>query len=124
MSTEMLQTHGRENLKLSRPATPRVDVFENAEEIVVLVDLPGVAKDDLDVRVEKDTLTLSAKVAPRAKPEWRKLSVELTTTAYERAFTLPEGTDVDRISVELASGVATLHLPKAERAKPRTIKVR
>ena len=125
MSTQTLQTVDKESLRHhARPATPPVDVLENAEEVRILVDLPGVDKEGLHVRVEKDTLTIEARVAKRERAGWSPLAIESVTTAYERVFTLPESTDVDKISVELDAGLATIRLPKSERAKPRRITVK
>ena len=92
-----------------RLATPRVDVYENEEELLLVADLPGVRAEDLDLRVEADTLTLRA----------RRGDLD-----YERTFALPSGIDADKIEATLKSGTVHLHLPKTEAVKPRTIKVR
>jgi HSP20 family molecular chaperone IbpA len=114
----------KESLRHARAATPAVDVFENADELLVVVDLPGVDKDGLTVRVEKQTLLLEGKVAARPSAQYAKLGSERFAEVYERSFAIPEAIDVDRISAELKDGVATLRLPKSERAKPRRIPVR
>lgn len=92
-----------------RVVTPEVDVYENADEFLVLADLPGVAKEALDVSFARGELTLQGTNTHRM---------------YRRVFTLPEGIDAQHIAADLHDGVLTLHLPKAPEVKPRKIEVR
>lgn len=92
----------------SRTLEPAVDVLENADTLLLLVDLPGVAKDALDVQVHGRALSIKA-----AK----------TGIAYERSFRLPDSIDQAKIHVSLAQGVARIELPKQESAKPQRIPV-
>jgi HSP20 family molecular chaperone IbpA len=124
MSMQTTRENPKESLRHARAATPAVDVFESADELLLIVDLPGVAKEGLRVHVEKGTLTLEGRVTTGAAPERTSLGSERTADVYERAFALPETIDVERIVAELADGVATLHLPKSDKAKPRRIPVR
>jgi HSP20 family protein len=101
---------------------PPVDIYETAEGLVVKADLPGVAKDNLDVRVENNLLTIrgkSAHVAP-GEPIYR----EYELVNFFRQFELNERVDQAKISADLKHGVLTLQLPKAEEAKPRKIDVK
>ncbi|HSK31091.1 MAG TPA: Hsp20/alpha crystallin family protein [Candidatus Limnocylindria bacterium] len=105
-----------------RYVTPPVDIYENGEGLVVKADLPGVAKEGLDVRVENNLLTIrgkSAHVAP-GEPIYR----EYELVNFFRQFELNERVDQSKISADLKHGVLTLLLPKAEEAKPRKIDVR
>ena len=125
MSMQTIREKERESLRHPRAVTPPVDVFENADELLVVVDLPGVDKDGLVVRVDKGTLTLEAKAAERRAPAaYTKLGGEPRAEMFERVFTLPDTVDVERIVAELKDGVATLRLPKSEKAKPRRIPIR
>jgi HSP20 family protein len=102
--------------------TPPVDIYETTEGLVVKADLPGVAKENLDVRVENNLLTIrgkSAHVAP-GEPIYR----EYELVHFFRQFELNERVDQGKISADLKHGVLTLMLPKAEEAKPRKIDVR
>jgi HSP20 family molecular chaperone IbpA len=102
--------------------TPPVDIYETAEGLVVKADLPGVAKENLDVRVENNLLTIrgkSAHVAP-GEPIYR----EYELVNFFRQFELNERVDQAKISADLKHGVLTLQLPKAEEAKPRKIDVK
>jgi HSP20 family protein len=102
--------------------TPPVDIYETTEGLVVKADLPGVAKENLDVRVENNLLTIrgkSAHVAP-GEPIYR----EYELVNFFRQFELNERVDQAKISADLKHGVLTLQLPKAEEAKPRRIDVK
>jgi HSP20 family protein len=102
--------------------TPPVDIFETGDGLVVKADLPGVAKQDLDVRVENNLLTIRGKpshVAP-GDPLYREYGL----VNLFRQFELNEKVDQSKISAELTHGVLTLTLPKAEEAKPRKIDVK
>jgi HSP20 family protein len=102
--------------------TPPVDIYETAEGLVVKADLPGVARENLDVRVENNLLTIrgkSAHVAP-GEPIYR----EYELVNFFRQFELNERVDQAKISADLKHGVLTLQLPKAEEVKPRKIDVR
>jgi HSP20 family protein len=102
--------------------TPPVDIYETVEGLVVKADLPGVAKENLEVRVENNLLTIrgkSAHVAP-GDPIYR----EYELANFFRQFELNERVDQVKISADLKHGVLTLSLPKAEEAKPRRIDVK
>jgi len=102
--------------------TPPVDIYETPDGLVVTADLPGVAKEGLDVRVENDLLTIRGKTAHigSGEPVYR----EYALVNFFRQFELNERVDASKISAELKHGVLTLNLPKAEQAKPRKIEVR
>ena len=102
--------------------TPPVDIYETQEGLIVKADLPGVAKDSMDVRVENNLLTIraaAAHVAP-GDPVYREYGL----LNFFRQFELNDRVDQSKISAELNHGVLTLNLPKAEEAKPRKIDVK
>ncbi len=102
--------------------TPRVDILENEEELLLFADLPGVCEDDVDIRFENGELTLHARRAPtQVTGQWLW---ENETGDFFRAFRISEQVDASKIWAELKHGVLTLHLPKVEAAKPRKITVR
>lgn len=105
-----------------RYITPPVDIFENSDGLVVKADLPGVAKEALEVRVDNNLLTIRGKAAHTApgQPLYR----EYTLVNFFRQFELNDKVDQNKISADLKHGVLTLSLPKAEEAKPRKIEVR
>jgi HSP20 family protein len=113
---------GREETRSQeRYVTPPVDIYETAAGLVVKADLPGVARADMDVRVENNLLTIRGKARHAAPGEPVVREYELLN--FFRQFELNERVDQQGISAELKNGVLTLSLPKAEEAKPRTIDV-
>lgn len=106
----------------SRYLVPPVDIYETDDALVLVADLPGVEKDDIDVRIDDDLLTLRGK--PRNGQTGESLHTEFQLTEYYRQFTLGETIDPEKIEATLTQGVMTLRLPKAEKAKPRAIEVK
>jgi HSP20 family molecular chaperone IbpA len=104
---------------------PRVDVFENDAEYLVVADVPGVTKDAIDVRFEEGELRLEARRAAAAPAQdTRALAEEYRAADFRRAFAMPEGVDAEKIDAELANGVLRLHLPKSAARRPRRIDIR
>ena len=101
---------------------PPVDIFETDEALTVIADLPGVKREEVDIRVEDNILTIKGKTdySPRANI----LRGEFNLQGYYRQFQLSDEVDQDKISAESKNGVLTIRLPKAEKSKPRQIKVR
>jgi HSP20 family protein len=103
--------------------TPRVDIYETDKELLVYADLPGVRPEDVELRCERGELVLHARVKPR--PEGQHFLVsEYGVGDFYRVFAVHETIDNTRIEAEFKNGVLTVHLPKAEPARPRQIPVR
>jgi HSP20 family protein len=96
---------------VARVISPPVDVFENADEVLVVADVPGVPSHAVDVRVENGVLTLEAKRP--SEPEM----------AFARSFRFPPGIDAANITAEAKNGTVLVRLPKVAAAKPRKIAV-
>lgn len=107
----------------SRALLPRVDVFEDERGITLLADLPGVPREQLDIKVEGETLTIEGTVSTATPPGLQPAYVELRLPRYRRAFTLSRELDAARIEANLKDGVLNLRIPKAEHAQPRRISV-
>jgi HSP20 family protein len=105
-----------EQISPARTFTPRVDIYENAKELLVIADLPGVSADQLDVRLERDTLSIEGRV--------QKLRDDLEAFTYQRSFKIPRGIDPQHIAADLKHGVLTLHLPRQTQPVSRQITVR
>ena len=102
---------------------PAVDIYDAAEEIVVVADMPGVSASALDVHLDRGDLSIRGRVtAPTAEGE--AVFQEYQVGDFVRDFTLTEDIDPEGISAELTNGVLTLHLPKATDRKPRKIQVK
>lgn len=109
----------RANDKYIRPA---VNIIETEEGLTLTADLPGAAKEALDVNVEKGILTISAQVSHAMPGQSAYTEFELAN--YYRQFSIPESLDHEKARAELANGILTLRVPKAEVAKPRKIEVK
>jgi HSP20 family molecular chaperone IbpA len=123
VNTQSPRTTDNESLRHARVVAPLIDVFENAEEVLIVCELPGVSKDNLNLHLTEATLTLEAKPLIFAE-RGALLARERTYAAFERRFSLPEGIATDRISAEIKDGVAVVRLPKSEKTKPRSIPIR
>ena len=104
-----------------RYSAPPVDIYETADGLVVVADLPGVQKGGLEVRVEDDVLTI--KGHPNVPVSGDEVYREYTLRDFFRQFELTDRVNQDGISANLQHGVLTLTLPKAEKTKPRRIPV-
>ena len=100
---------------------PAVDIYETEDNLVLLADLPGVKRENLDVGVDDDILTIEGCVDAEQTGEMVRGEYELHD--YFRQFRLSEAIDQEKISAELKQGVLRVELPKAERAKPKQIEV-
>jgi HSP20 family protein len=103
--------------------TPRVDIVETADELLLYADLPGVRSEDLDVRFENGELILYGKCCARHENA-NFLLTEYGVGDFYRAFSIGETIDSSRIDASLKNGVLTVHLPKTEKAKPKRIAVK
>jgi len=113
-----------EGLRGGRVFAPQVDIVEGEHELLLLADVPGVKSEDVEVSYEQGLLTLHARVHPRQDEEQTRFVVrEYGVGDFYRSFQIGEGIDPQKIEAHLKDGVLTLHLPKAEAAKPRRIKV-
>jgi len=103
--------------------TPNVDIFETEKAITLLVDMPGVKANELNVDLRDDTLTLTGDVLSKAGTPGEKVYVEYETGRYYRQFSLSEVIAQEKIDAKLSDGVLRLTLPKVEKATPRRIAV-
>ncbi len=107
----------------ARPVPPAVDVFEDADGITLLADMPGVTKDSLDIRLDGDRLTVEGRVQLGLPADLRAIWAEVQVPRFSRAFTLSRELDASRIQANLKDGVLNLRVPKLAMAQPRRIEV-
>src|SRR5512145_281102 len=101
-----------------RPAVaPRVDVYENENEFLILADLPGVTKEGLRLDIDDDELRVEGAREPRT--EGALVTAEWRAADYRRTFIVPQGVDREKIEAQLTAGVLRVRLPKAESLRPR-----
>lgn len=104
---------------------PPTDVFEDAEGLKIVAELPGLTAQDVKLTVENQTLTIRGERKRIAEEKTTRVHrYERSYGSFERSFTLPNTVDVERVEAKFEHGVLTVTLPRAERAKPQTIEVR
>lgn len=105
-------------------ARPPVDVHEDAGGITLKADLPGVAREGLELNVEGDTLTLEARAEVPVPAELRSVYAEARAARFRRSFVLSDELDSSAVDASLHNGVLTLRIPRRAEAQPRRIEVR
>jgi HSP20 family molecular chaperone IbpA len=107
----------------SRVFLPVTDIFETDQALTVVLEMPGVSKESVEVGVENDVLTIDGQIDFSKYEGLQPLYIEYNIGNYSRSFQISSKIDQDGIKAELKDGVMTLVLPKAEKAKPRRISV-
>jgi len=105
----------------SRCFQPATDIIETPGAVLLKLDMPGVAKDDVDLTIDKDTLTIFGKAEPEQAGE--AVYRETYVGDYQRQFSLTADLDPANITATMNHGVLTVQIGKAEKAKPRKIKI-
>jgi HSP20 family protein len=108
----------------TRTWAPPVDIYENGDNLVLKAELPGVNPEDVDIRVEDNTLYLKGERKFEKEVEEQNYHrVERSYGTFTRTFALPNSIDADKVAAHYKDGVLTLTMPKKEEAKPKTIKI-
>ena len=103
---------------------PAVDIFENGDDLVIRAEIPGVDKDDVDICVRNNSLTLRGeRKREQEVNEDSAYRLERSYGNFVRSFGLPRTVDSSRISAKYSNGVLDIILPKAEEAKPKRIEI-
>lgn len=103
---------------------PPVDIFEDAEGIMLVADMPGVSGERLDIRVDKDTLLVEGDAAMEMPEGMEALYADVRATRYRRSFALSGELDTDGIDASIKDGVLSIRIPKRAAVQPRKIEVR
>jgi HSP20 family protein len=104
---------------------PPVDVHEDDNALVLRAELPGVQRDDIDIQVDGNVLTLRGERKIEAEQDNRRYHrIERVYGTFVRQFQLPTNVDATKIEAKLTDGILTLSLPKKEEQKPRRIEVK
>jgi HSP20 family protein len=105
--------------------TPLVDISEDNNEYLVKAELPELKKEEVKVSVENGELTISGERKSEKEEKGKKFHrIERSYGSFLRSFTLPETVNADKVSAEFKDGVLSVHLPKDEKAKPKSIEVK
>jgi HSP20 family protein len=103
---------------------PAVDIYEDAQKVVLKLEVPGVEEKDLDVRVENHTLTVKGeRKLEKEEKEENFRRIERRYGSFYRAFTVPSTVDTENVQADYTAGVLKLELKKKAEAQPKQIKV-
>jgi HSP20 family protein len=110
-----------ENTTPGRYYVPAADIFETDEALTVILEMPGVQKNNVNIALENDVLRVDGQLDFSNYKEMEPVYTEYNVGHYTRGFTLSNKIDQSKISAQLDGGVLTLTLPKAKEALPRRI---
>lgn len=126
-----LQVQQKREVEKSQEATrptraflPTTDIFETEDALTMVLEMPGVDRDNIEVSVENGVLTVEGKINFGKYEGLQPVYSEYNIGPYRRTFRISSRIDQDKISAEMRDGVITLVLPKAEEAKARRIEVK
>jgi HSP20 family protein len=103
---------------------PRTNLYDSGDKLQVIAEIPGMAKEDLKVRIQGNYLELSGKRGLEAPRGYKAHRVERNMNEFTRSFTLPSEVNADKIEAVLRDGLLTLVLPKIEAARPKQISIK
>lgn len=124
MSNNQPVTRAATEQERQRAVLPAVDVFEDESGITLRADMPGVPKENLELRIEGDSLLIEGAVRALVPEAIEAVYAEVRVPRYRRSFTLSRELDTAKIDANLKDGVLTLRIPKQAHAQPRRIEVR
>ena len=103
---------------------PAVDIYEDAQKVVLKLEVPGIEEKDLDIRVENQTLTVKGERKFEAEEKEQNFHrIERRYGSFFRAFTLPTSVDTENVKAGYQAGVLKLELTKKAEAQPKQIKI-
>jgi HSP20 family protein len=107
----------------ARYYVPSTDIYETQDALTVVMEMPGVGKEDITVALENDRLRVEGQIAFSKYDGLEPVYTEYNVGHYARAFTLSNKIDQEKISAQVEDGVLTLTLPKVKEAQPRRIPI-
>ncbi len=113
-----------ERTRSRRVFTPRTDIYETEEEIVLVADMPGVDDKSIDITLEKNILSINGTVPDEKVEKYQLTYAEYAVGDFVRSFTMPEKIDHDKIQATVKNGVLRLHLPKSNESKTHKVMVK
>jgi HSP20 family protein len=118
-----LETNGEATIP-ARTFLPTADIFEAENALHVVLEMPGVEKDNINVSVREGVLSIDGRLDFSKYKDLQPLYTEYNIGNYSRSFRLSSAIDQTKIVAELRDGVLSLTLPKVEEAKPRAIQIK
>ena len=130
MSPQELQVREKRELEKKQESTapartfvPTADIFETEPSLTVVLEMPGVDKNNVDISIEDNILTVQGRLDFAKYQGLQPVYTEYNVGHYRRSFSLSNKIDQGKISAEMTDGVLTLVVPKVEEAKPRQISI-
>lgn len=130
MSPQELQVQEKREVEKKEESTiparafiPATDIYETDDALTIVMEMPGVAKEELDVSVESGVLNVEGRLNFKKYEGMQPVYTEYNVGHYRRSFSLTNRIDQLKIRADVSDGVLTLVLPKAEEIKPRKIAV-
>ncbi len=123
-TTDKTPTEAPETTYGGRIYRPLTDIVETSDGVMLMLEMPGVGADDVDITLEKRVLTIHGKVRPTQIEKLDLAYAEYGEGDFERVFTMSEDFDPDKIEAAVQNGVLTLKLPRAAAAQPKKIAVK
>ncbi len=131
MATQEVALQGKKELAPAQERTeagkfysPYTDIYETSDAVVVAMEVPGVERSSIDIRLDKGVLTVTGNVDPNRYQDLTPIYSEYNVGNFVRSFTLSTNIASDEISASVADGVLTVRLPKAKEALARRIDIK
>ena len=103
--------------------TPALDLYQNNDNVVAVVELPGMRKEDIEISLHDGTLTIGGERKSETGADDKATRTERFTGKFRRSVTLPTRVDANKVNATYKDGILTVTLPKADEAKPKQIQV-
>jgi len=113
-----------ERIRNRKVYAPKVDIYETKDATVVIADMPGVDEKSVDVTLEKNILSITGTVNPDVYPTHSMAHAEYDVGDYQRAFTISDEVEREKIEASVKQGILRLILPKAEPVKAKKITIK
>ena len=131
MASQELQVQQKQEVEKAQEATrpmraflPTTDIFETDEALTLLLEMPGVDRENIEISVENGVLVVEGKINFSKYESLQPIYSEYNIGPFRRSFLITSRIDQDKITAEMQDGLITLVLPKSEEAKPRRIEVK
>jgi HSP20 family protein len=112
-----------QDLTTSRGPFPPINVFQQGDDVLAIIELPGIDRNDLQIQAKENTIRISGKKSVEYPDRVSVHRRERVFGEFDRTLTLPVHLDADRVKAEYRDGILALFLPRAESDKPRTITI-
>lgn len=113
----------QERTQAGKCYSPHTDIYESPTEVIVTMEMPGIDKDAIDLRLERGVLTVKGNIDSKQYQDLEPIYSEYNVGDFIRSFTLSTKIDNDKIAASVADGVLTIRLPKVAEAQPRRIQI-